>query len=99
MKALKMSIIHVVVFVLSWTPYTVMATWDTVDKEGAERVPGAIQASYRILYFAQLLLQDQSIFSIKVVEIHQTKSLPKGHINGSPIATEVISQYTTFLLH
>ena len=60
MKALKMSIIHVVVFVLSWTPYTVMATWDTVDKEGAERVPGAIQASCHILYFAQLLLQDQS---------------------------------------
>ena len=99
MKALKMSIIHVVVFVLSWTPYTVMATWDTVDKEGAERVPGAIQASCHILYFAQLLLHDQSIFFIKVVEIHQTKSLPKGHINGSPIATEVISQYTTFLLH
>ena len=49
--------------------------------------------------FSQLLLQDQSIFSIKVVEIHQTKSLPKGHINGSPIATEVISQYTPFLLH
>ena len=59
----------------------------------------AIQASCHILYFAQLLLQDQSIFFIKVVEIHQTKSLPKGHINGSTIATEVISQYTTFLLH
>ena len=27
MKALKMSIIHVLVFVISWTPYTVMATW------------------------------------------------------------------------
>ena len=27
MKALKMSVIHVVVFVLSWTPYSVMATW------------------------------------------------------------------------
>ena len=27
MKALKMSIIHVVAFVVSWTPYTVMATW------------------------------------------------------------------------
>ena len=27
MKALKMSVIHVVVFVVSWTPYTVMATW------------------------------------------------------------------------
>ena len=27
MKALKMSIIHVVTFVLSWTPYTFMATW------------------------------------------------------------------------
>ena len=27
MKALKMSLIHVLVFVFSWTPYTVMATW------------------------------------------------------------------------
>ena len=27
MKALKMSVIHVVVFVLSWTPYSAMATW------------------------------------------------------------------------
>jgi hypothetical protein len=27
MKALKMSLIHVLAFVLSWTPYTVMATW------------------------------------------------------------------------
>jgi len=43
MKALKMSIIHVVVFVLSWTPYSVMATWDTVDKKSAQLVPGAVQ--------------------------------------------------------
>ena len=27
MKALKMSIIHCVVFIISWTPYTFMATW------------------------------------------------------------------------
>ena len=27
MKALKMSIVHCALFVLSWTPYTVMATW------------------------------------------------------------------------
>ena len=27
MKALNMSIIHVLAFVISWTPYTVMATW------------------------------------------------------------------------
>ena len=27
MKALKMSIIHVVAFIVSWTPYTVMGTW------------------------------------------------------------------------
>ena len=27
MKALKMSVIHVLAFVVSWTPYTVMATW------------------------------------------------------------------------
>ena len=27
MKALKMSIIHVVTFLFLWTPYTVMATW------------------------------------------------------------------------
>ena len=27
MKALKMSMIHVMAFVFSWTPYTVMATW------------------------------------------------------------------------
>ena len=27
MKALKMSIMHCAVFVMSWTPYTVMATW------------------------------------------------------------------------
>ena len=27
MKALKMSIIHVLAFVVSWTPYTFMATW------------------------------------------------------------------------
>ena len=27
MKALKMSVVHVVMFVLSWTPYTIMATW------------------------------------------------------------------------
>ena len=27
MKALKMSILHVVTFLFLWTPYTVMATW------------------------------------------------------------------------
>ena len=27
MKALKMSVIHVVAFIVSWTPYTVMGTW------------------------------------------------------------------------
>ena len=27
MKALKMSVIHAVVFVLCWTPYSAMATW------------------------------------------------------------------------
>ena len=27
MKALKMSIIHVVTFIAFWTPYSVMATW------------------------------------------------------------------------
>ena len=27
MKALKMSIVHCTVFVISWTPYTIMATW------------------------------------------------------------------------
>ena len=26
-SVMKMSIIHVLVFVISWTPYTVMATW------------------------------------------------------------------------
>lgn len=44
-KALKMSIIQVLVFVISWTPYTVMATWDTLDKAGAQKIPGAIQES------------------------------------------------------
>merc|ERR1712107_233977 len=32
MKALKMSIIHVVAFVISWTPYAIMGTWDTIDR-------------------------------------------------------------------
>ena len=32
------------VFVISWTPYTVMATWDTLDKAGAQNIPGAVQA-------------------------------------------------------
>ena len=32
MKALKMSVVHVVMFVLSWTPYTIMATW--LDEKG-----------------------------------------------------------------
>ena len=27
MKALRMSLIHVLAFVVSWTPYTTMATW------------------------------------------------------------------------
>ena len=27
LKALKMSVIHVAFFILSWTPYTVIATW------------------------------------------------------------------------
>ena len=27
MKALKMSLFHVMFFVFSWTPYTIMATW------------------------------------------------------------------------
>ena len=32
MKALKMSIVHCALFVLFWTPYTVMATWyDLID--------------------------------------------------------------------
>ena len=30
MKALKMSIVHCALFVFSWTPYTVMATWYVV---------------------------------------------------------------------
>ena len=38
MKALKMSVIHVVFFVVCWTPYSVMATWDTIDKETALKV-------------------------------------------------------------
>ena len=32
MKALKMSLVHVVMFVLSWTPYTIIATW--LDEKG-----------------------------------------------------------------
>ena len=36
--------IKVLVFVISWTPYTVMATWDTLDKAGAQKIPGAVQA-------------------------------------------------------
>ena len=34
MKALKMSAVHVILFVVSWMPYTVMATWyhDLSDK-------------------------------------------------------------------
>merc|ERR1719244_511832 len=43
MKALKMSLMHVLAFVFSWTPYTVMATWDTIDKESASKIPGAVQ--------------------------------------------------------
>jgi len=43
MKALKMSVVHVVTFVICWTPYTIMATWDTVDKQSARRVPGVAQ--------------------------------------------------------
>ena len=31
MKALKMSIIHVVTFIAFWTPYSVMATWLDLD--------------------------------------------------------------------
>ena len=27
LQALNMSIVHVVVFIISWTPYTVMGTW------------------------------------------------------------------------
>ena len=27
MKALKMSVIHVLAFIISWTPYTIMGTW------------------------------------------------------------------------
>ena len=36
--------LQVLVFVISWTPYTVMATWDTLDKAGAQNIPGAVQA-------------------------------------------------------
>ena len=32
MKALKMSIIHVVTFIAFWTPYSVMATWLDIIK-------------------------------------------------------------------
>ena len=32
MKALKMSIIHVVAFVISWTPYAIMGTWSVSQK-------------------------------------------------------------------
>ena len=38
MKALKMSIVHCVLFVLSWTPYTVMATWYDPHKFNIIRV-------------------------------------------------------------
>ena len=37
-------VLQVLVFVISWTPYTVMATWDTLDKAGAQNIPGAVQA-------------------------------------------------------
>ena len=67
MKALKMSVVHVVMFVLSWTPYTIMATWldkgvqiftkfscsrDTIDKASARQVPGSVQD---ILYLTAVL--------------------------------------------
>ena len=37
MKALRMSLIHVLAFVFSWTPYTTMATW-SVSFSGMEIV-------------------------------------------------------------
>jgi len=52
MKALKMSCIHVLAFVFSWTPYTVMATWDTIDSVSARQVPGLVQD---ILYLTAVL--------------------------------------------
>ena len=67
MKALKMSVVHVVMFGLSWTPYTIMATWlvnkgiqfhcipcsrDTIDKASARQVPGSVQD---ILYLTAVL--------------------------------------------
>jgi len=43
MRALKMSLVHVVVFVLCWTPYTTMATWEMLDQESASQVPEPLQ--------------------------------------------------------
>ena len=40
----RFHVLQVLVFVISWTPYTVMATWDTLDKAGAQKIPGAVQA-------------------------------------------------------
>ena len=33
MKALKMSVVHVVTFVICWTPYTIMATWYMINTQ------------------------------------------------------------------
>ena len=66
-KALKMSAVHVILFVISWMPYTVMATWckefiqtrfmtkyfrDTIDKKSAGQVPSSVQ---EILYLTAVL--------------------------------------------
>ena len=34
LKALKMSVIHVAFFIISWTPYTIIGTWWDGDKSG-----------------------------------------------------------------
>ena len=38
MKALKMSLIHVVAFIISWTPYTVMGIVTTIDPAATNKV-------------------------------------------------------------
>ena len=38
MKALKMSMIHVVAFIISWTPYTIMGIWTTIDPASTIKV-------------------------------------------------------------
>merc|ERR1712037_685825 len=97
MKALKMSIIHVLAFIVSWTPYTVMGTWDTIHRAlgytSNDKVP---QLMRDVLYLTAVLNSCINPIIYGVYYFSERNSRITGHrSNPAHRDTEVTSSFQT----